>query len=324
MQAIKKNIDHFDLRKIMNSGQIFRMYENPEGSFIVFSGNKKLKLIQNDEEVCFCCSEEEFTSYWENYFDLKRDYAGIVKKAADKKGMGAEFLKNACDYASDIRVLNQDIWEMMISFIISQQKQIPSIRKCIEALCRRFGEKHSGSINDNDTEEEIWYGFPTAEKIASAGPSGVEGLSLGYREKYIYGTAVKYLKDGIPDSDIRKMSYEDVKKYLCSFPGIGEKVADCVCLFGCGFTDAFPIDVHIKDILYREFICEQKKKETEDKLKSGSGSSDVSGLPRKKLLDSLSYSEYMSVTDTGFSDFKGVRGIVQQWIFAYELFRNGR
>ena len=312
---VSKTIPYFNLRKIMNSGQIFRMYEPEAGRFVVFSGNKRLELHQNivpeyDKndpkgiKVDFMCSQKEFDEYWEDYFDLKRDYGAIVQLAQTHyekvKNRGAEFLKKSCEYGADIRVLKQDIWEMMISFIISQQKQIPSIRKCIEALCERFGEKHSS-----------WYGFPTPESIASAGPDGVKGLSLGYRERYIYETAVKYLTDGIPDDKLRTMSADEVKKYLCSFTGIGDKVADCVALFGVGLVDSFPIDVHIKDILYREFVSDKTKNQIEKNI-----ANDIS---RKKLLDRLSYSDYMQIINDNFTAFNGVKGIVQQWIFAYEI-----
>ncbi len=314
---VTKTIPYFNLHKIMNSGQIFRMYEPEADRFVVFSGNKRLELYQHFEHsdgekgpgteigtVDFMCSQKEFDEYWEDYFDIKRDYGAIVQLAQTHyekvKSRGAEFLKKSCEYGADIRVLKQDIWEMMISFIISQQKQIPSIRKCIEALCERFGEKHS-----------TWYGFPTPESIASAGPDGVKGLSLGYRERYIYETAVRYLTDGIPDDKLRTMPAEEVKKYLCSYTGIGDKVADCVALFGVGLVDSFPIDVHIKDILYREFVSDKTKNRIEKNI-----ANDIS---HKKLLDRLSYSDYMQIVNDNFSAFDGVKGIVQQWIFAYEI-----
>ena len=304
----KINTEYFDLKRIMNSGQVFRFYELTPGEYVLYSGNKRLELSQNGNEVTFRCSKEEFDEYWEAYFDLKRDYGSLVKLAEkncrDICDKGKLFLKDAAAYSAGIRILKQDVWEMMISFIISQQKQIPSIRKCIEALCERFGERH-----------EDWYGFPTAASIASAGPDGLKGLSLGYRECYIYETAVKILTDGFDGSSLSNMSYEDAKKYLCSFSGIGEKVADCVCLFGGGFTDAFPIDVHIKDILYREFLSDTEKKKIEENLKKRMGTADIS---RKKLLDSIPYTGYQDIIDKAFSPYKGVRGIVQQWVFAYE------
>ena len=327
---VSKRIPYFNLRKIMNSGQIFRMYEPENGRFVVFSGNKRLELCERIGEskgngyVDFYCSQKEFEEYWEDYFDLKRDYGAIVKTAEEhcrksagiNEMRGAEFLKNACRFGADIRVLKQDIWEMMISFIISQQKQIPSIRKCIEALCERFGEKHVNE--DVGTQSDFWYGFPSAEAIASAGPDGMKGLSLGYRERYIYETAVKYLTEGLSDEELRKMTADEAKKYFCSFTGIGDKVADCICLFGAGFTDAFPIDVHIKDILYREFVSRERQIKLEKFLKERLKTEDI---PRKKLLEALSYRDYLQIIDKDFSAFKGVKGIIQQWIFAYEISR---
>lgn len=327
---ISRTINYFNLRKIMNSGQIFRMYEPEDGRFIVFSGNKRLELYQDTQniehgmtKVEFYCNDSEFTAYWENYFDLKRDYEAIVKSA--EKNCNSEFLRKSCEYGADIRVLKQDIWEMMISFIISQQKQILSIRKCIEALCERFGEKHyidETHCNNHMTPsykpgnkgkscDNVWYGFPTAKSIASAGSEGLKGLSLGYRERYIYETAVKYLTDGIPKEKLEKMPATEVKKYLTSFTGIGDKVADCICLFGVGLVDSFPIDVHIKDILYREFVSDKDKRKKTEQV-----SYEIS---RKKLLDSLSYNDYMKIIDDNFSAFNGVKGIIQQWIFAYEI-----
>ena len=292
---VSKEIKFFDLRRIKDSGQIFRMYEPENGRFVVYSGDRRLELAQSGEKVDFFCEIEEFTGYWEKYFDLKKDYESIVARAEEyarlNPGRGPEFVRKACRSQAGIRVLKQDIWEMMISFIISQQKQIPSIRKCIEGLCARFGEKHI--LKDGG----IWYGFPKAETIASQGLEGLKGLSLGYRERYIYETAVKYMTDALPYDVIEGMGEAAAKKYFCSFTGIGDKVADCVCLFGAGYTDAFPIDVHIRDILKREFA------------------GDITGTSSERL----SYSECMKIADENFVCFKGIRGIIQQWIFAYEI-----
>ncbi len=145
------------------------------------------------------------------------------------------------------------------------------------------------------------YAFLTAEQIAAAGPAGVQGLSLGYRERYIYETAVQYLDHGIPDGTLASMPYADAKKYLLSFTGIGEKVANCILLFGAGFVDAFPIDTHIKDILYREYY-----------LPNLNGKTPV---PQ----DKLTIRDYERLTEEHFARYSGVRGIVQQWIFANEV-----
>jgi N-glycosylase/DNA lyase len=301
---------YFDARKIAASGQVFRMYEAAPGKFDIYSADKHLRLCElrdsaaesNDRGGCgysdcpgslvpetvilrLYCPEKDLR-YWRRYLDLDRDYEAVIRLVDAKDG----YLRSCCEAGRGIRILRQNTWEMMISFIISQQKQIPSIRKCIEGLCAKLGSRM-----------ESRYAFPTAEQIAAAGPAGVQGLSLGYRERYIYETAVQFLDHGIPDETLAAMPYEDAKKYLLSFTGIGEKVANCILLFGAGFVDAFPIDTHIKDILYREYY-----------LPNLDGKTPV---PQ----DKLTMRDYERLTEEHFARYSGVRGIVQQWIFANEV-----
>ena len=312
---ITVNIPYFDLRRIMNSGQIFRMYEPSDGRFVVYSADRRLELAQNGTKINFYCDEPEF-AYWKRYFDLDRDYAGMIRTALDS---GDEFIKAACSQNCGIRILRQDLWEMLISFIISQQKQIPSIRKCIEALCERFGER-----------SDEWYTFPTAEAIAAGGAEGLKGLSLGYRERYIYETSVEWLKKGLDSTTVENMELTDALKYFRSFTGVGEKVANCVALFGAGFVDAFPIDTHIKDILYREYYLKEAEgvgraansagqrpvgKQAKVRCGEDRAGGRLSPLPQDKLRQS----DYEELAERHFSRFAGYRGIVQQWIFAYEL-----
>lgn len=282
---------------------------------------------------------------------------------------GNGFVAAACRYGAGIRILHQDIWEMLISFIISQQKQIPSIRKCIEALCERFGEKQSEILDTDgikdcvdgkedcldskncvdgrdcldgkdhvdskdclerkeDAPEHCWYSFPTAQAIAAAGPEGLKGLSLGYRERYIYETAVRYLSEGLPYTEVEQMGLEEASKYFRSFCGVGEKVANCICLFGAGYVDAFPIDTHIKDILYREFYlmdvnAENGKPVNKEDKTAAEGPTNPGGANNMK--DSrdhgLTMADYEELVRMHFDRFRGYRGIVQQWIFAWELVR---
>ena len=354
---ISLDIDHFDLRRICGSGQIFRMYEREDGLFDVYSADRHLRVMQNGSRVDFYCTQEEFDGYWRRYFDLDRDYAAIVKAATcgtpERSGLGQtydkdrftalgkkdsgkfavsgkkkasrdEFVARACEFGAGIRILHQDIWEMLISFIISQQKQIPSIRKCIEALCERFGEKmrepvDCGGEAGNGTEKAEavpengyyeWYAFPTPEAIAAGGPEGMKGLSLGYRERYIYETAVKYLSDGFPYETVENMGLDAAKAYFTSFCGVGEKVANCICLFGAGYVDAFPIDTHIKDILYREYHMRDTRPD------AGGKQRDTSSRDH-----GLTQSDYEELVKIHFDRYKGYRGIVQQWIFAAEVMK---
>lgn len=283
-----KHIPCIDFEKIMNSGQLFRMYFDGK-KFLLYSADKLLLIKEKAPETYeFSCTEAEFDSYWANYFDCATDYEALFARVSDDD----KFVKAAAEFSYGIRVLNQDLFEMMISFIISQQKRIPEIRKCIEALSARFGEKKC--VNGIE-----YYAFPTAEAIAAAGPDGVKGLSLGYRERYIYETAVKYVSDTfIQSEDFRKLTYPQARDYLKTYCGIGEKVANCICLFALGYKDAFPIDVHIKDILHREYGVGEPEK-------------------YRKLPDST----FARAAEEQFADFAGARGIVQQWIFAWELVR---
>ena len=131
---------------------------------------------------------------------------------------------------------------------------------------------------------------------------------MGYRERYIYETALKYLSDGLPEETVRNMGADSARKYFTSFCGVGEKVANCVCLFGAGYIDSFPIDTHIKDILYREYYLKDV-------------SDDPEGLSSKTDLrdHGLSPADYEKLAKEHFDSFKGCRGIVQQWIFAEEV-----
>ena len=285
--CLTKKIDFFSPEKIMNSGEIFRMYKDAEtGIFRVFSGDKVLFLKETGKDSFgFSCSSEEFENYWSRFFDLETDYSGLYKKAL-KSG---PYIAGCAASSYGIRVLNQDLFEMMISFIISQQKRIPEIRKCIEALCARFGEKKV-------VKGYEYYAFPEAKAIADAGPEGVKGLSLGYRERYIYETALKYVADDfIKSSEFRALSFEEAKACLKQYCGIGEKVANCICLFALGYKDAFPIDVHIKDILHREYSVGDDNYRT------------------------LSDAVFTNAVNERFADFAGAKGIIQQWIFAKEI-----
>lgn len=318
----------FNLRAIMNSGQVFRMYEWEEGVFDVFSADRHIRLRQETAveqlmgrrggesgtagDRCYDASEmtAEERRYWQQYFDFDRDYGKIHRVLEENQGRYPKFLIESAMSHGDIRVLNQDLFEMLITFIISQQKQIPAIRKCVEALCERFGEeigsealcKGGGDrslVRKNALRKEQpirrFFAFPTAESLISQGPGGLEGLSLGYRERYIFESSERYLREGVSKERLKGATYEEAKEYLKSFSGVGEKVANCVCLFGLHMVDAFPVDTHVKDILFREFYH--------------------GGLPQEKLKDK----DYRELVAASFAGMEDVKGILQQWMFAAEI-----
>ena len=134
---IKRKVENLNLAQICQSGQCFRMKEKSDGLFSVIAGKHYLELEQQGEECVFYCDEAEFHDFWEEYFDLKENYASYVEKIA----LNDIYMKNAAEFGSGIRILLQDLWEMIVSFLISQQNNIARIRRCIENICERYGER---------------------------------------------------------------------------------------------------------------------------------------------------------------------------------------
>ncbi|MCR5432373.1 MAG: hypothetical protein K6E95_07430 [Lachnospiraceae bacterium] len=325
---IRTDVSLFNPDRVCDSGQIFRMYRKDGAAsvFLIYSGNRRLVITREGNDVFFHCDNDEYEGYWKHYLDMDRDYSEFEKKL-DRRD---EFLMRACRAGKGLRILNQDLFEMIISFIISQQKQIPSIRKCVEALCERFGERHepeetvAPQVSDKeqgkgrlrtdikdcegdkvkvtsgmDYSEEIWYGFPSPESIAAAGEEGLKGLSLGYRERYVYESSCRFIEvESELRTAIERKDYKKAKDILLSMTGIGEKVADCIMLFGCGDLDSFPVDTHIISILEREY------------------STETTGV--EKLTPAQARARAREI----FGRYKGFSGLVQQWIFAYEIMKN--
>ena len=175
------------------------------------------------------------------YENEARKVMDTLKKRLDK------FLLEAAEYGRGIRILHQDLWETIVSFLISQNNNILRIRRSIEALCRRYGKK----IEISAAEGESCYSFPVPEAIAEGGLDGLQGLGLGYRDKYILKMARRCSeKEGKAWlKQLERSSYEETRRLLTAEFGIGKKVADCVCLFALGHVEAFPVDTHIRQIL---------------------------------------------------------------------------
>ncbi len=241
---IVKNFPNFNLKQIANSGQIFRMNECPDGSFNIISQNKFLKAIQKTEkQICFFCTQKDFDSYWYDFFDLKTNYQKIIN-CVDKKDL---FLSEAVEYGAGIRILRQDLFEVIISFIISQRNNIPKIKSTIEKICKKFGKEKQ------DKETGIkYYTFPTKEKLSNL--EELQGLSLGYRDKYISKFSESLCVKNFSLEKLKNQKSINVQKeMLKSIYGVGEKVANCVLLFALHDIEAFPIDRWIKKIIEEQY-----------------------------------------------------------------------
>lgn len=267
---LTKEINHFNLRQICNSGQCFRMEEISDNHFAITARDRYLEAEQDENRVYFDCSEEEFENFWKKYFDLEQDYGAYIQAVNPND----KYLMAAVSMGDGIRILKQDVWEMIISFLISQQNNIIRIRRCIENISRRYGEKKC----TGDGRE--YYAFPLPEALAAAKEEELRECNLGYRAKYVLQSAKSVVRGEINLEKLRSMKYKDAKEELLNLYGVGEKVADCICLFGLHKMEAFPVDTHIRQALEAHY---------------------KRGFPNRR--------------------YKGMQGIMQQYIFYYELMK---
>lgn len=217
----------FNLAQTLDCGQAFRWADCGDGFCGTFV-NRPLRISCESDGVFILhdTTEEDFLTVWADYFDLHTDY-GCLKKSYSQD----DTLTKACAYAPGIRLLRQDSWEALCSFIISQNNNIPRIKGIIDRLCSHFD------------------GFPTAEMLASYEPDDLAFLRSGFRAKYIVDAARSVAEGRVDLSAVRGMPIEEARKTLMTIKGVGPKVAECALLYGMYRTEAFPIDVWIKRVM---------------------------------------------------------------------------
>ena len=217
----------------LDCGQAFRWSAADDGVFCGIAFKKHLRLKQEGDSITlFNTSKDDFENIWRRYFDLDRDYAAIIASYSDEK------LKTACKEYPGIRILRQEPWETVCSFIISANNNIPRIKGIIERLCENFGEKTEGG-----------YTFPEPSALAALSEADLAPIRSGFRAKYIIDAAKKFSTGEVDPARIEKESFEDAKAELLKIKGVGEKVAQCSLLYGFGRTEAFPRDVWVKRIV---------------------------------------------------------------------------
>ncbi len=224
-------IPEFDLPHTLDCGQAFRWRQIGERwSGVAYGKYLELEKLADGTIVLFNTTSEDFENIWFDYFDLERDYTEIVNNFSKN-----ETLKKACEYSYGIRVLNQEPFETLCSFIISQNNNIKRIKGIIERLCENFGEEKNG-----------YYAFPTAEKIANLTLDDLAVLRSGFRAKYLLDAAKKVKNGEVDLVNLKNLPLEDARNELMKIVGVGPKVADCCLLFSHRHSDAFPKDVWIK------------------------------------------------------------------------------
>ncbi len=244
---ILKNPDSFNLAHIFECGQCFRFEKISEKSYRGVVGDRVLTIAQSEEDVILKnTSYSDFKEVFEDYFDLLTDYSKIKQKLSKDP-----VLKEAIAFGGGIRILRQDLWETVVSFIISATNNIPRIKKIIESFCRNFGDKII-------SEGMEFYTFPTPEKIANLTLEDLGVIKAGYRDKYILDARDKFLSGEISEDKLKTLSYADAKKELMKIKGVGNKVADCILLFGLSKRESFPVDVWVKRVMEHFYFDGEK------------------------------------------------------------------
>ena len=236
-------LNRFSISKIFDCGQCFRF--DPVGNGIEgVAFGKVLRFEQEslDKVKIYGITMSDFDKVFCRYLALDEDYSAVDSDIITRLNDDVT-IKKAIEYGSGIRILRQDGWEALCSFIISQNNNIPRIKKIIENMSREFGEKI----------DETHYAFPTAEALYNAGVDKIFELKTGFRAKYIYDAAEKVVTGKIDLLSIDKMTTDEALEYLMQIKGVGLKVASCALLFGFNKTDAFPVDVWVKRVLEKYY-----------------------------------------------------------------------
>ena len=275
---ILENVKSFEPKHIFECGQCFRWDEEPDGSYTGIVKDNVINVKKVDNTVYFTSlGADDLKNLVDNYFDLGRDYEKI-KETLSKID---EYLENSIRYGNGIRILNQDLWETIISFIISANNNIPRIKGIINRISQKYGNK----IEWNGKE---YYTFPAVENLAKATVEDLRNLGLGFRDVRVYETTHKILNKEV---DLEKLHQEPdtqkVRDTLLTLSGVGPKVADCILLFSTlKRFDVFPIDVWVRRVMNELYIKNEdetkvNKREIEKLAKEKYG--DLEGLAQQYL-----------------------------------------
>lgn len=240
-----ENCEAFELKDIFECGQCFRWNKETEDTYIGVVKNNVIKVQKRENRIYFkSIGEEELQSLVTEYFDLERDYEKIKQTLSNID----IHMKQSIQHGKGIRILNQDLWETIISFIISANNNIPRIKGIIERIAKAYGKEIVW-------EGKRYYTFPTVEELAKAKVEDLKQLGLGFRDKRVYETTNIIKEKKIDLEVLKKQEYPEVRENLLTLPGVGPKVADCILLFSSlKRWEAFPIDVWVRRVMNELYI----------------------------------------------------------------------
>lgn len=241
---IIKNCKSFKVRDIFECGQCFRWNEEPDGSYTGIFGHNVLNVKEEKDIVITGICDGNIEDICKKYFDLDRNYEEIKETLS----LVDDNMKESIKYGEGIRILNQDLWEMIISFIISANNNIPRIKGIIERMSAKYGQE----IKFRGTS---YYTFPTIDELSQASVKDLKDLGLGFRDRYVYETTKKIKEGKINLENLKQESTNDVRKQLLTLTGVGPKVADCIMLFSTlKRFDVFPVDVWVRRVMNDLYI----------------------------------------------------------------------
>ena len=247
-----ENIEDFNIEQTMECGQCFHFVKLGDMEYGIVSGEHFAHVKQEKDTLIFLDGViDEVNNYWIHYFDIDRDY-GIIKKGLLEKD---DALKEMIDEMYGIRILNQEFEETLISFIISQNKQIPHIKQIVSTLSKQYGKK----VFDNGKVE--MYTFPKGNNLYDITEEQFSQCKTGFRAAYLEDAVTRMKSAQISGDIFTNMNYEEAKDALIQIKGVGEKVANCVLLFGLGYREAFPVDVWMKRIMEDIYFKKETSKE---------------------------------------------------------------
>lgn len=224
----------FSARQTFTCGQCFRWTEQPDGSYLGIVRSIPARVSDQDGALVLSSDEQQFSQLWRDYFDCDTDYAAIC----DSFAVDA-FTAAAADFGRGIRILQQEPWEALCTFILSQCNNIPRITGIVDRLCTLLGEPIS-------FEQQTLHAFPSPEQLASCTPEDLASLRAGYRTPYLIAAAQAVCSGAVDFSALSRMDTDTARREIMQLRGVGRKVADCFLLFGLHKLDAFPVDTWMK------------------------------------------------------------------------------
>lgn len=269
-------VNDFTLSQILECGQCFHFDKLDEEVYEVVAFGRAVKMEQTDKALrIYGSSMEDYEGIWKLYLDMDNDY-GLIKQSVIKAD-GA--LKTAVDEKSGIHILNQDFFETLISFIVSQNKSIPQIKQCVKNISHRFGDEVIGYNG------EAFYVFPDVQRLHDATEEELRECKVGFRAPYIKNATEAVYSGAVTKEKLDELDIAQARELLMTIKGVGEKVANCVLLFGLGRREAFPVDVWMKRIMEQMYFDGKDTKKQDIEAFAVNKFGDLGGYAQQYLFD---------------------------------------